>query len=102
MCLAVAWLSADGSPVAGVVGPTGANRFAVLHACLTSPTPSFETTLPVSTPLPLPLPLPHPPLSAQIPTIGFIYFAGWLGYAGSKYLQTVSTAAKPIEKEIIM
>jgi len=37
-----------------------------------------------------------------IPTIGFIYFAGWLGYAGSKYLQTVATTAKPIEKEIII
>lgn len=82
------------------LGPLRFQRCAVLHACLTSPTPSLETTNPVSSPLPLPL--PHPPLSAQIPTIGFIYFAGWLGYAGSKYLQAVSTAAKPIEKEIIM
>lgn len=38
----------------------------------------------------------------QIPTIGFIYFAGWLGYAGSKYLQIVKEGAKPIEKEIII
>nr|6ZZX_F Chain F, PSI-F [Chlorella ohadii]6ZZY_F Chain F, PSI-F [Chlorella ohadii] len=37
-----------------------------------------------------------------IPTIGFIYFAGWLGYAGSKYLQAVAATAKPIEKEIII
>ncbi|PRW56061.1 photosystem I reaction center subunit III [Chlorella sorokiniana] len=37
-----------------------------------------------------------------IPTIGFIYFAGWLGYAGSKYLQAVSSMTKPIEKEIII
>ena len=49
-----------------------------------------------------PLPPPSPPPLAQIPTIGFIYFAGWLGYAGSKYLQEVAKAAKPIEKEIIM
>ncbi|PSC72813.1 Photosystem I reaction center subunit III [Micractinium conductrix] len=37
-----------------------------------------------------------------IPTIGFIYFAGWLGFAGSKYLQEVAKATKPIEKEIII
>lgn len=46
------------------------------------------------------LSFPSPPL--QIPTIGFIYFAGWLGYAGSKYLQIVKEGAKPIEKEIII
>ncbi|EFN58854.1 hypothetical protein CHLNCDRAFT_29874 [Chlorella variabilis] len=37
-----------------------------------------------------------------IPTIGFIYFAGWLGFAGTKYLQAVAATAKPIEKEIII
>ncbi|KAL4442931.1 hypothetical protein ABPG77_008422 [Micractinium sp. CCAP 211/92] len=37
-----------------------------------------------------------------IPTIGFIYFAGWLGFAGTKYIQIVKEGAKPIEKEIII
>jgi photosystem I subunit III len=37
-----------------------------------------------------------------IPTIGFLYFAGWIGYAGTKYIQEVAKAAKPIEKEIII
>lgn len=45
-------------------------------------------------------PPPTPPL--QIPTIGFIYFAGWLGFAGTKYIQIVKEGAKPIEKEIII
>lgn len=34
--------------------------------------------------------------------MGFIYFAGWIGFAGTKYLQTVKKAAKPIDKEIII
>jgi photosystem I subunit 3 len=33
-----------------------------------------------------------------IPTIGFIYFAGWLGFAGTKYLQET----RSINKEIII
>lgn len=33
-----------------------------------------------------------------VPTIGFLYFAGWIGYAGSKYLQ----ATKSKDKEIII
>jgi len=37
-----------------------------------------------------------------IPTIGFLYFAGWIGYAGTKYVQEVRKTAKPIEKEIII
>lgn len=37
-----------------------------------------------------------------IPTFGFIYFAGWIGYAGSKYLQEVAKGAKPVDKEIII
>jgi len=37
-----------------------------------------------------------------LPTIGFIYVAGWIGYSGTKYLQAVKTAAKPTEKEIII
>ena len=44
---------------------------------------------------PLPLALPPP---AQIPTIGFIYFAGWLGFSGTKYLQ----ATRDKNKEIII
>ena len=42
------------------------------------------------------------PSSLQLPTVGFIYFAGWIGYAGTKYVQEVKKAAKPIEKEIII
>ena len=38
----------------------------------------------------------------QYPTIGFLYFAGWLGWSGSKYLQEAKKDAKPIEKEIII
>lgn len=36
------------------------------------------------------------------PTIGFIYFAGWIGYAGTKYVQAIRKEAKPTEKEIII
>ena len=38
----------------------------------------------------------------QYPTIAFLYFAGWLGWSGSKYLQAVKNDPKPIEKEIII
>lgn len=41
-------------------------------------------------------------VTLQIPTIGFLYFAGWIGYAGTKYVQEVKKGAKPIEKEIII
>lgn len=37
-----------------------------------------------------------------LPTIGFIYVAGWIGYAGTKYVQEIKKGAKPIEKEIII
>ena len=37
-----------------------------------------------------------------LPTIGFIYVAGWIGYSGTKYVQAAKTAAKPTEKEIII
>jgi len=37
-----------------------------------------------------------------IPTIGFLYFAGWIGFAGTKYVQAVKKESKPIEKEIII
>jgi len=36
------------------------------------------------------------------PTVGFIYFAGWIGYAGTKYVQAIRKEAKPTEKEIII
>lgn len=36
------------------------------------------------------------------PTFGFLYVAGWIGYAGTKYLQEVAKSAKPVDKEIII
>ena len=36
------------------------------------------------------------PLLLQLPTLGFVYFAGWLGYSGSKYLQTTNSRDKEI------
>lgn len=40
--------------------------------------------------------------NVQLPTIAFIYVAGWIGYSGTKYVQAAKEAAKPIEKEIII
>jgi photosystem I subunit 3 len=37
-----------------------------------------------------------------LPTIAFIYVAGWIGYSGTKYVQAAKEAAKPVEKEIII
>ena len=37
-----------------------------------------------------------------VPTVGFLYVAGWIGYSGTKYVQEVKKAAKPIDKEIII
>lgn len=37
-----------------------------------------------------------------IPTIGFLYVAGWIGYVGRQYLNLVRGDAKPTEKEIII
>ena len=37
-----------------------------------------------------------------VPTVGFLYVAGWIGYSGTKYVQEIKKAAKPIEKEIII
>ncbi|MEW5306373.1 MAG: hypothetical protein WDW38_007113 [Sanguina aurantia] len=37
-----------------------------------------------------------------IPTIGFLYVAGYIGYVGRQYIMAVKKAAKPIEKEIII
>lgn len=38
----------------------------------------------------------------QIPTIGFLYIAGWIGYVGRQYLNIVKAEKKPTEKEIII
>jgi hypothetical protein len=38
----------------------------------------------------------------QIPTFGFLYVAGWIGYVGRQYLNKVKGEAKPTEKEIII
>lgn len=38
----------------------------------------------------------------QIPTIGFLYIAGWIGYVGRQYLNIVKGEKKPFEKEIII
>jgi photosystem I subunit 3 len=37
-----------------------------------------------------------------LPTIAFLYVAGWIGYSGTKYVQEIKKAAKPVEKEIII
>jgi hypothetical protein len=52
----------------------------------------------------LTLSTPHPPNrpQQQIPTIGFLYVAGWIGYVGRQYLNLVRGEAKPTEKEIII
>lgn len=40
--------------------------------------------------------------SLQIPTFGFLYVAGWIGYVGRIYLNKIRTEPKPTEKEIII
>lgn len=37
-----------------------------------------------------------------IPTFGFLYVAGWIGYVGRNYLNLVKANAKPTEREIII
>ena len=37
-----------------------------------------------------------------IPGILFLYITGWIGWAGRRYLSTVSQTANPTEKEIII
>lgn len=41
-------------------------------------------------------------LCSQIPTFGFLYVAGWIGYVGRDYLIRVRGEAKPKDKEIII
>jgi len=38
----------------------------------------------------------------MIPGVGFLYTAGWIGWAGRKYVNTVATLSNPTEKEIII
>jgi photosystem I subunit III len=38
----------------------------------------------------------------QIPTIGFLYIAGYIGHTGRTYLQAVKAEKKPMDKEIII
>ena len=38
----------------------------------------------------------------QIPPVGFLYVAGWIGYVGREYLNIVKGEKKPEEKEIII
>jgi photosystem I subunit 3 len=38
----------------------------------------------------------------MIPGCLFLYTAGWIGWAGRKYLNTVATSSNPTEKEIII
>ncbi len=38
----------------------------------------------------------------QIPTIGFLYVAGYIGHVGRQYIIQSKEAAKPTEKEIII
>jgi photosystem I subunit 3 len=37
-----------------------------------------------------------------IPGIGFLYISGWIGWAGRRYLQTISTNKNPAENEIMI
>ena len=39
---------------------------------------------------------------AQIPTIGFLYVAGYIGSVGREYLNIVKKEKKPTDKEIII
>ena len=38
----------------------------------------------------------------QIPTVGFLYIAGYIGYVGREYIKAVKADKKPTEKEIII
>ncbi len=43
-----------------------------------------------------------PAPASQIPTIGFLYVAGYIGYVGRQYLITTKAAGKAQDKEIII
>ena len=38
----------------------------------------------------------------QIPTVGFLYIAGWIGYVGRDYIIAAKKESKPRDKEIII
>jgi photosystem I subunit 3 len=38
----------------------------------------------------------------MIPGIMFLYTAGWIGWSGRKYVQTIAKTKNPVEKEIII
>lgn len=38
----------------------------------------------------------------QIPTVGFLYIAGYIGSTGREYLNIVKKEKKPVDKEIII
>jgi photosystem I subunit 3 len=38
----------------------------------------------------------------QIPTVGFLYIAGWIGTVGRDYLIAARSDSKPTQKEIII
>ena len=38
----------------------------------------------------------------QIPTVGFLYIAGYIGSVGREYLNIVKKEKKPVDKEIII
>lgn len=38
----------------------------------------------------------------QIPTIGFLYVAGYIGHVGRTYLNAIKGEKKPTDKEIII
>lgn len=37
-----------------------------------------------------------------LPTFGFLYVAGWIGYAGRSYLEVTQKREKPTQEEIII
>lgn len=41
-------------------------------------------------------------LGLQIPTVGFLYIAGYIGSVGREYLNIVKKEKKPTDKEIII
>ena len=41
-------------------------------------------------------------LGLQIPTVGFLYIAGYIGSVGREYLNIVKGEKKPVDKEIII
>ena len=40
--------------------------------------------------------------AVQIPTVGFLYIAGYIGYVGRSYIRLVKGEQKPTQKEIII